>query len=82
MIVLSVYSSEPAPVDCGTTVNLTCVNNSIIYVDASLDTVCFECDHSQVLGLINEVVFRVNDTDVTANSTLGRVVKNNYIGSE
>ena len=71
----SVYSSEPGPEDCGTTVNLTSVNNTIIYVDASLDTVCFECDHTQLLGLINEVVFRVNDTVVTPRSTLGRVVK-------
>ncbi|CAI8024737.1 hypothetical protein GBAR_LOCUS14348, partial [Geodia barretti] len=70
-----VYSSEPGPEDCGTTVNLTSVNNTIIYVNASLDTVCFECDYTQVLGLTNEAVFRVNDTNVTSNSTLGRVVK-------
>ena len=72
----SVYSSEPGPEDCGTTVNLTSVNNTIIYVNASLDTVCFECDHTQFLGLISEVAFGVNDTNVTSNSTLGRVVKN------
>ena len=71
----SVYSSEPRPEDCGTTVNLTSVNNTIIYVNDSLDAVCFECNHTQVLGLINEAVFRVNDTIVTSNSTLGRVVK-------
>ncbi|CAI8016911.1 Peroxidasin [Geodia barretti] len=72
-----VYSSEPGHEDCGTTVNLTSVNNTIIYVNASLDTVCFECDYTHFLGLIREVVFGVNDTNVTANSTLGRVV-NNY----
>ncbi|CAI8024735.1 hypothetical protein GBAR_LOCUS14348, partial [Geodia barretti] len=74
-VYISVYSSEPGPEDCGTTVNLTSVNNTIIYVNASLDTVCFECDYTQVLGLTNEAVFRVNDTNVTSNSTLGRVVK-------
>ena len=62
--------------DCGTTVNLTSVNNTIIYVNASLDTVCFECSYTQILFLTNEVVFRVNDTVVTPSSTLGRVVKN------
>ena len=72
----SVYSSESGPEDCGTTVKLTSVNNTIIYVNASLDAVCFECNHSQVLGLIKAVVFRVNDTVVIPNSTLGRVVKN------
>ena len=72
----SVYSSELGPEDCGTTVNLTSVNNTIIYVDASLDTVCFECDYTPISFLTNEVVFRVNDTIVTSNSTLGRVVKN------
>ena len=72
----TVYSSELGPEDCGTTVNLTSVNNTIIYVNASLDTVCFECNHTQVLGLTNGVVFRVNDTVVTSKSTLGRVVKN------
>ena len=71
----SVYSSELGPEDWGTTVKLTSVNNSIIYVNASLDTVCFECDYTQYFGLFNEVVFRVNDTVVTPNSTLGRVVK-------
>ena len=60
---------------CGTTVNLTSVNNTIIYVNDSLDTVCFECDYTQLFFVINEVVFRVNDTIVTSNSTLGRVVK-------
>ena len=55
---------------------LTSVNNSIIYVNASLDAVCFECNHTQYFGLFNEVVFRVNDTVVTSNSTLGRIVKN------
>ncbi|CAI8020406.1 hypothetical protein GBAR_LOCUS12213 [Geodia barretti] len=70
-----VYSSEPAPVDCGTTVNLTSVNNSIIYVNASLDTVCFECDYTPIFTFIHEVVFGVNGTIVTPNSTLGRVVK-------
>ena len=71
----SVYSSELGPENCGTTVNLTSVNNTIIYVNDSLDTVCFECDYTQVLGLIKAVVFRVNDTVVIPNSTLGRVVK-------
>ncbi|CAI8044681.1 Leucine-rich repeat and fibronectin type-III domain-containing protein 5 [Geodia barretti] len=71
-----VYSSELGPEDCGTTVNLTSVNNSIIYVNASLDTVCFECDHTQLFGLIEEVVFRGNDTVVTPSSTLGRVAEN------
>ncbi|CAI8046614.1 Leucine-rich repeat and fibronectin type-III domain-containing protein 5 [Geodia barretti] len=70
-----VYSSELGPEDCGTTVNLTSVNNTIIYVNASLDTVCFECDYTQYFGLISEVVFGVNDTNVTSSSTLGRVVK-------
>ena len=72
----TVYSSELGPEDCGTTVNLTSINNSIIYVNASLDTVCFECDHTPIFFITNEVVFRVNDTIVTSNSTLGRVVKN------
>ena len=75
MIFLSVYSSEPAPEDCGTTVNLTSDNNTIIYVDDSLDTVCFECDYIQLSALIR-VVFRVNGVAVTLNSSLGRVVKN------
>ena len=56
--------------------NLTRVNNTIIYVNDSLDTVCFECDYTQLFFVINEVVFRVNGTVVTSNSTLGRVVKN------
>ena len=56
--------------------NLTSVNNTIIYVNASLDTVCFECDYTPISFFTNEVVFRVNDTVVTSNSTLGRVVKN------
>ena len=74
---VSVYSSEPRPDDCGTTVNFISVNDTIIYVNASLNAVCFECNHTQVLGLIHGVVFRVNNTVVTSNSTLGRVV-NNY----
>ena len=72
----SVYSSELGPEDCGTTVNLTSVNNTIIYVNDSLDTVCFECDYIHLFFVINEVVFRVNDTNVTSSNTLGRVVKN------
>ena len=81
-IVLSVCSSESGPEDCETTVNLISINNTIIYVNASLNTVCFECDYSHFFGLIHEVVFRVNDTVVTSNSTLGRVVEkfpHNYI---
>ncbi|CAI8044671.1 hypothetical protein GBAR_LOCUS24764 [Geodia barretti] len=74
-----VYSSEPGPEDCGTTVNLTSVNNTIIYVNASLDTVCFECDHTQdedgLTLLIIEIMFGVGDKVVTSNSILGRVVK-------
>ncbi|CAI8027032.1 Leucine-rich repeat and fibronectin type-III domain-containing protein 5, partial [Geodia barretti] len=37
---------------------------------------CFECDYTPISFFTNEVVFRVNDTVVTSNSTLGRVVKN------
>ena len=76
MIVLSVYSSESGPEDCGTTVNLASVNNTIIYVNDSLDTVCFECDYTQHQLFIDEMVFRVNDIVFTSNSSLGRVVKN------
>ena len=72
----SVYSSEPAPEDCGTTVNLTSVNNSIIYVPNG--TSCFQCERD--LLFVNEYVFRFNDTVINSTNTLARVVKNDTQG--
>ena len=60
--------------DCRKTVNLTSVNNNIIYVSNGT-TVCFECDYSHT-ALVQEVAFRINGVNVTSSSTMARVVKN------
>ena len=67
------YSFE-ALKDCRKTVNLTSVNNNIIYVSNGT-AVCFECDYSHT-ALVQEIVFRINGVNVTPSSTMARVVKN------
>ena len=72
----SVYSSELGPEDCEITVNLTSVNNTIIYVPNG--TSCFQCEHD--ILFVNEYVFRFNDTVINFTNTLARVVKNDTQG--
>ena len=72
----SVYSSELGPEDCGTTVNLTSVNNTIIYVPNG--TSCFQCEPD--IFFVKEYVFRFNDTVINSTNTLARVVKNDTQG--
>ena len=73
-ILAAVYSFDQGLEDCNKTVNLTNVNNSIIYVSNGT-TVCFECDNSHG-RFVPEVVFRINGVNVTSSSTMARVVKN------
>ena len=70
----AVYSFDQGLEDCRKTVNLTSVNNSIIYVSNGT-AVCFECDYSPDIT-VNDVVFRINGVNVTSSKTTARVVKN------
>ena len=69
----AVYSFEGLE-DCRKTVNLTSVNNNIIYVSNGT-AVCFQCDYSRDITIVG-VVFRINSEIVTSSSTMARVVKN------
>ena len=72
----SVYSLELGPEDCEITVNLTSVNNTIIYVPNG--TSCFQCEHD--ILFVTGYMFRFNDTVINSTNTLARVVKNDKQG--
>ena len=68
------HSFDQGLEDCETTVNLTSVNNSNIYVSNGT-AICFKCDYSPYI-FVNEVVFRINSGNVTSSSTMATVVIN------